>query len=199
MKADAQFSRLLLPVLPELRAFALSLTHDGVWADDLVQETLLRAWSGAEQFQEGSNIGTWLFTILRNLFYTEHRRRRREVDDPQGKRAASLRIGPEQPSHLEFEDVRIALRRLVPVNREALILVGAQGLSYEQAAEVWGVAVGTIKSRVNRARVHLMELLQLETGYQFGPDDVLRRLSGLRLAIHGMISSSSVWQCNGSL
>ena len=76
MKADAQFSRLLLAVLHELRAFALSLslTHDGVWADDLVQETLLRAWSGAEHFQEGSNIRAWLFTILRHLFYTEHRR-----------------------------------------------------------------------------------------------------------------------------
>jgi RNA polymerase sigma-70 factor, ECF subfamily len=178
MRADAQFSRLLLAVVPELRAFALSLTHDSVWTDDLVQETLLRAWSGAEQFQEGSNIRAWLFTILRNLFYTEHRRRRREVDDAQGKRAASLRIGPDQPSHLEFEDVRTALKSLVPVNREALILVGAQGLSYEQAAEVCGVAVGTIKSRVNRARVHLMELLQLETGHHFGPDDVLKAVVG---------------------
>jgi RNA polymerase sigma-70 factor, ECF subfamily len=117
MKADAQFSRLLLAVLPELRAFALSLTHDGVGADDLVQETLLRAWSGAERFQEGSNIRAWLFTILRNLFYTERRRRRREVDDPEGKMAARLRIGPDQLSHLEFEDVRTALRSLVPVNR----------------------------------------------------------------------------------
>ncbi|MPR10808.1 sigma-70 family RNA polymerase sigma factor [Microvirga tunisiensis] len=178
MKADAQFSRLLLAVVPELRAFALSLTHDSVWTDDLVQETLLRAWSGAEQFQEGSNIRAWLFTILRHLFYTEHRRRRREVDDAQGKRAASLRIGPDQPSHLEFEDVRTALKSLVPVNREALILVGAQGMSYEQAAEVCGVAVGTIKSRVNRARVHLMELLQLETGYHSGPDDVLKAVVG---------------------
>ncbi|MPR10185.1 sigma-70 family RNA polymerase sigma factor [Microvirga tunisiensis] len=178
MKADAQFSRLLLAVLPELRAFALSLTHDGVGADDLVQETLLRAWSGAERFQEGSNIRAWLFTILRNLFCTERRRRRREVDDPEGKMAARLRIDPDQPSHLEFEDVRTALRSLVPVNREALILVGAQGLSYEEAAEVCGVAVGTIKSRVNRARVHLMEVLQLETGYHFGPDDVLKAVVG---------------------
>jgi RNA polymerase sigma-70 factor (ECF subfamily) len=178
MKADAQFSRLLLAVLPELRAFALSLTHDGVWADDLVQETLLRAWSGAEQFQEGSNIRAWLFTILRHLFYTEHRRRKREVDDPQGKRAARLRIGPDQLSQLEFEDVRTALRSLVPVNREALILVGAQGLSYEEAARICGVAVGTIKSRVNRARVHLMEVLQLETGYHFGPDDILKAVVG---------------------
>jgi RNA polymerase sigma-70 factor (ECF subfamily) len=92
--------------------------------------------------------------------------------------AASLRIGPDQPSHLEFEDVRIALRSLVPVNREALILVGAQGLSYEEAAEVCGVAVGTIKSRVNRARVHLMEVLQLEIGYHSGPDDVLKAVVG---------------------
>jgi RNA polymerase sigma-70 factor (ECF subfamily) len=181
MRADAQFSRLLLAALPELRAFALSLTHDGVWADDLVQETLLRAWSGAEQFQEGSNIRAWLFTILRNLFYTEHRRRRREVDDPQGKRAASLRICPDQTSHLEFEDVRTALKSLVPVNREGLILVGAQGLSYEEAANVCGVAVGTIKSRVNRARVHLMELLRIEAGHQFGPDDILKAVVGLEL------------------
>ncbi len=85
---------------------------------------------------------------------------------------------PISRRHLEFEDVRTALKSLVPVNREALILVGAQGLSYEQAAQVCGVAVGTIKSRVNRARVHLMELLQLETGYQFGPDDVLKAVVG---------------------
>jgi RNA polymerase sigma-70 factor (ECF subfamily) len=143
-----------------------------------VQETLLRGWSGAEQSQEGSNILAWLFTILRNHFYTEHRRRRREVDHPEGKKAASLRIGPDQTSYLEFEDVRTALKSLVPVNREALILVRAQGMSYEQAAEVCGVAVGTIKSRVNRARVHLMELLQLEAGYQFGPDDVLKAVVG---------------------
>ncbi len=178
MKADAQFSRLLLAVVPELHAFALSLTHDGIWADDLVQETLLRAWSGAEQFQEGSNIRAWLFTILRNLFYTEHRRRRREVGDPQGKKAARLRICPDQPSHLEFEDVRTALNSLVPANWEALILVRAQGLSYEEAAEVCGVAVGTIKSRVSRARVHLMELLQIKAGHQFGPDDLLKATVG---------------------
>lgn len=94
MKADAQFSGLLLAALPELRAFALSLTRDSVWADDLVQETILRAWSHADRFQAGSCLHAWLFTILRNHFYSEHRRRGREVDDPQGKRAANLRIGP---------------------------------------------------------------------------------------------------------
>ncbi|MDG2570877.1 sigma factor-like helix-turn-helix DNA-binding protein, partial [Vibrio parahaemolyticus] len=112
------------------------------------------------------------------LFYTEQRRRRREVDDPDGKRAAGLMIRPEQQSHLEFEDFWHALGRLPPLHREALILVGAQGASYEEAARVCGVAVGTIKSRVNRARTHLMALLQIEAGYEFGPDDILKAVIG---------------------
>jgi len=185
MKTDAQFSGLLLAALPELRAFALSLTHDGVWADDLVQETILRAWSHADRFQAGSCIHAWLFTILRNHFYSEHRRRQRECNDPQGKRAASLRIGPEQLAHLEFEEVRTALMNLAPSNREALILVGAQGLSYEEAAQICGVAVGTIKSRVNRARLHLTELLQIEPGHHFGPDSLLKAAIGFEVGSTG--------------
>jgi RNA polymerase sigma-70 factor (ECF subfamily) len=179
MKANAQFSTLILATLPELRAFALSLTRDGSRADDLVQETILRAWAHADQFETGSNLRAWLFTILRNLFYTEQRRRQREVDDPQGKRAARLMVGPEQQSHLEFEDFWHALGRLPPLHREALILVAAQGLSYEEAARVCGVAVGTIKSRVNRARTHLMALLQIEACYEFGPDDLLKAVIGV--------------------
>lgn len=178
MTANAQFSTLLLAALPELRAFALSLTRDGPRADDLVQETILRAWSHADQFETGSNLRAWLFTILRHLFYTEQRRHRREVGDPEGKLAARLMIRPEQQSHLEFKDFWQALGRLPPLHREALILVGAQGISYEEAARVCGVAVGTIKSRVNRARTHLMTLLQIEGGYEFGPDDVLKAVIG---------------------
>lgn len=179
MNANAQFSTLILAALPELRAFALSLTRDGPRADDLVQETILRAWSHANQFKAGSNLKAWLFTILRNLFYSEQRRRQREVDDPEGKRAAGLMTCPEQQSHLEFEDFWHALGNLAPLHREALILVGAQGLSYEEAAAVCGVAIGTIKSRVNRARTHLMTLLQIEAGHEFGPDDILKAVIGL--------------------
>jgi RNA polymerase sigma-70 factor (ECF subfamily) len=178
MTANAQFSTLILAALPELRAFALSLTRDGPRADDLVQETILRAWSHADQFETGTNLRAWLFTILRNLFYTEQRRRRREVDDPDGKRAIGLTVCPEQQSRLEFEDFWHALGRLTPVHREALLLVGAQGLSYEEAADVCGVAIGTIKSRVNRARTHLMALLQIEASYEFGPDDILKAIIG---------------------
>jgi RNA polymerase sigma-70 factor (ECF subfamily) len=174
MKADAQFSTLVLATLPELRAFAMSLTHDGVRADDLVQETVLRAWSCADQFQAGTCIKAWLFTILHNLFYTDHRRRKREVDDPQGIRAARLKTCPEQQSRLDLEDMQAALAKLAPLHREVLILVGAEGLSYDEAAAICGVSVGTIKSRVNRARLHLARLLHIEAGHEFGPDNVVK-------------------------
>jgi RNA polymerase sigma-70 factor (ECF subfamily) len=116
----------------------------------------------------------WLFTILRNLFRSEYRKRRREVEDPDGGYAETLKTHPEQTSHVEFKEFRAALNKLPEDQREALILVGASGFSYEEAAEICGCAVGTIKSRVNRARTRLANLLHIEDPNDFGPDRATR-------------------------
>jgi RNA polymerase sigma-70 factor, ECF subfamily len=176
MKADAAFRDLILGAIPSLRAFAISLTNDPVRADDLVQDTILRAWSNAERFESGTNINAWLFTILRNLFHSEYRKQRREVEDADGSYAARLKTHPEQQAHLDFDDFRSALSKLSADHREALLLVGAEGLSYEEAAAVCGVAVGTIKSRVNRARARFAELLNVQSESELGPDDVVKAI-----------------------
>jgi RNA polymerase sigma-70 factor (ECF subfamily) len=176
MKADAAFRDLILGAIPSLRAFAISLTNDPVRADDLVHDTILRAWSNAERFESGTNINAWLFTILRNLFHSEYRKQRREVEDADGSYAARLKTHPEQQAHLDFDDFRSALSKLSADHREALLLVGAEGLSYEEAAAVCGVAVGTIKSRVNRARARLAELLNVQSESELGPDDVVKAI-----------------------
>ena len=145
----------ILASVPSLRAFAISLSGNGDRADDLVQETLLRAIANIDSFQPGSNLPAWLFTILRNLFRSDFRKRRREVEDAEGHYAKPLKTQPAQNAHLEFEEFRVALDKLPQDQREALILVGASGFSYEDAAAICGCAVGTIKSRVNRARSKL--------------------------------------------
>ncbi len=142
----------LLAAVPSLRHFALSLARDSSRADDLVQETLLRAWANIDRFEQGTNLNAWLFTILRNQFHTDHRRRNREVADPDGAYAAKSISIPEQPDKIALAELEVALDRIPPDQREALVLVGIDGLSYEDAANICGVAVGTIKSRVYRAR-----------------------------------------------
>jgi len=137
----------MLAAVPSLRAFAISLCGNVDRADDLVQETLLRAMANIDSFQPGTNMSAWLFTILRNLFRSEYRKRRREVEDTDGSYAESLKSHPEQHSRVEFEEFRVALGKLPPDQREALILVGASGFSYEEAAAICDCAVGTIKSR----------------------------------------------------
>jgi RNA polymerase sigma-70 factor (ECF subfamily) len=164
----------LLAAVPSLRAFAISLSGNGDRADDLVQETLLRALANIDSFQPGSNLPAWLFTILRNLFRSDYRKRRREVEDADGSYAKTLKSQPGQNAHLEFEEFRTALEKLPQDQREALILVGASGFSYEDAAAICGCAVGTIKSRVNRARTRLAELMAIESADDFGPDRQLR-------------------------
>jgi RNA polymerase sigma-70 factor, ECF subfamily len=109
--------------LPHLRNFALSLTHDAVRSDDLVQSTVLRAWTNLDQFQQGTNLEAWLFTILRNSFYTEYRKRRWEVEDPEGDFAKTLMVQPEQESRLMLQDLQQALTHLPSEQREALLLV----------------------------------------------------------------------------
>ena len=154
----------LLAAVPSLRAFAISLCGQVDRADDLVQDTLLRALSNIDRFERGTNLNAWLFTILRNLFHSEYRKRRREVEDPDGSYAGRLKVQPEQGSRLDFEDFRTALNQLPHDQREALLLVGASGFSYEEAATICGCAVGTIKSRVNRARSRLATPLAVERG-----------------------------------
>ena len=166
----------MLAAVPSLRAFAISLSGNIDRADDLVQETLLRAIANIDSFQPGTNMPAWLFTILRNLFRSEYRKRRREVEDTDGSYADSLKSHPEQNSRLEFKEFRTALDKLPPDQREALILVGASGFSYEEAAAICECAVGTIKSRVNRARTRLADLLSIESAEDFGPDHTTRAI-----------------------
>jgi RNA polymerase sigma-70 factor (ECF subfamily) len=167
---DPTLRETMLAAVPSLRAFGISLCGNVDRADDLVQETLLRALANIDSFQPGTNMSAWLFTILRNLFRSEYRKRRREVEDADGSYAETLKTQPEQTSRVEFEEFRVALSKLPDDQREALILVGASGFSYEEAAEICGCAVGTIKSRVNRARTRLSHLLSIDTADDFGPD-----------------------------
>jgi RNA polymerase sigma-70 factor, ECF subfamily len=179
MKLDPSMREAVLAAVPSLRAFAISLSGNVDRADDLVQETLLRALVNIDSFEPGTNLPAWLFTILRNLFRSEYRKRRREVEDGDGTYAESLKSQPEQEARVEFREFRTALAKLPPDQREALILVGASGFSYEEAAGICGCAVGTIKSRVNRARTRLAELMSIESLDDFGPDRATRAvLSG---------------------
>ena len=164
----------LFAALPHLRAFAISLTGDVDRADDLVQEAVLRGLSHLHQFRRGTNFQGWMFTILRNQFHSNYRKRRREVEDADGLYAAKVAIPPEQGAYLDFTDFRGALAKLSPEQREALLLIGAEGLTYEETAEICGTKVGTIKSRVNRARKRLAELLGLEEIDEIGPDRVVQ-------------------------
>jgi RNA polymerase sigma-70 factor, ECF subfamily len=166
----------MLAAVPNLRAFAISLSRNADCADDLVQETLLRALRHIDSFQPGTNMSAWLFTILRNLFRSQYRYRRREVEDTDGRYVDSLRSPPEQHSRLEFEEFRVALAKLPPGQREALLLVGASGFNYAEAAAICETAVGTIKSRVNRARTRLLELLAIDGADKFGPDRTTRAI-----------------------
>lgn len=149
----------LARLVPNLRAFARSLCGNADQADDLVQETLVKAWRSRDSFAEGSNLKAWLFTILRNTFLSERRKRKFEVHDTDGKLAMQLSVKGEQSGHMDLLDFAEAFATLPAEQREALILVGAEGFAYEDAALMCGCAVGTIKSRVNRARVKLAEIL----------------------------------------
>ena len=174
MKADLGVRESMLAAVPGLRAFAMSLCGKMDRADDLVQETLLRALAHIDSFEPGTNMPAWLFTILRNLFRSEYRKRRREVEDAEGRYAETLKSHPEQTGRVEFQEFRAALAKLPADQREALILVGASGFSYDDAAAICGCAVGTIKSRVNRARTRLADLLAIDSVDDFGPDRATR-------------------------
>ena len=165
---DRDFKRDLLAQVSSLRAFAISLVGKVDRADDLVQETLLKAWANRTSYTPGTNLRAWLFTILRNEFYSVFRKRRREVEDAEGAIAASVGVHPEQDGHMDLVDMLAALATLTVDQREALLLVTASDLSYEEAAAVCGVAIGTIKSRVNRARAKLSDVLKIGDASEYG-------------------------------
>jgi RNA polymerase sigma-70 factor (ECF subfamily) len=153
------FSDTLIGALPMLRAFARSLCGNRTLADDLVQETAVRALANRDSFTPGTNFNAWVITILRNHFYSEGRKRRREVEDVDDRMASHLPDAPGQEGHVAMTEFLHAMQEIPDEQREALILVGASGFSYEEAAGVCGVRIGTIKSRVSRARTRLLALL----------------------------------------
>ena len=164
----AQFQSDLTKLLPNLRAFARSLTRSGDEADDLVQEALMKAWRNWQQFAPDSNLKAWMFTILRNAHLSERRKRKNEVQDVDGELAGQLSVKAEQPGHMDVVDFNAAFAQLLPEHREALVLIGAEGFSYEEAALMCGCAVGTMKSRVNRARNKLAQIMGLDSPAEIG-------------------------------
>jgi RNA polymerase sigma-70 factor, ECF subfamily len=155
--------------LPHLRAFALGLTRSPDKADDLVQDTVMKAWVHIGSFQAGTNIRSWLFTILRNTYYSDLRKRRREVPDPEGAFVARLAVKPAHDGVLALRELLVAFARLSPEHREVLTLVGALGYSYDEAAIATGLAIGTVKSRASRARAILAADLNLTSGESLLP------------------------------
>lgn len=158
----------LINVMPMLRAFARSLTRNFAQADDLVQDTLTKAWSKREQFEPGTNLQAWLFTILRNTFYTNARRRRWEVEDVDDRQAATLTVEPAQEWGLTIRALEGAMRQLPAEQREALMLVVGAGVTYEEAAEICDCAIGTIKSRLARGRARLAQLMDIDPETDLG-------------------------------
>ena len=156
---DDTFIGELTGLIPNMRAFARSLCGDAAEADDLAQEALAKAWAHRESFEPGTNMKAWTFMIIRNQFYSEKRRSwRRQPLDPEVAERTLVAVN-NPTGALELDEVRRAMAMLPDDQREALILIGAGGLSYEEAAEVTGVAVGTVKSRVSRARDRLTGIL----------------------------------------
>jgi RNA polymerase sigma-70 factor (ECF subfamily) len=158
--SDAEFKEQLAQVIPHLRAFGRSLSGNRDTADDLVQETLLKAWAARERFQAGTNMRAWTFIILRNVYLSQMRRARFKGEWDELTADKLLAAPASQDRHVELGDMQRALMELPEPQREALILVGAGGFAYEEAAEICGCAVGTIKSRVARARSALETLME---------------------------------------
>jgi len=150
----------MVALVPQLHSFARSLTRDGVRADDLVQEALTRAFTHINRFTPGTNLKAWLFTIVRNEHYSQLRRRKFEVHGIDTDLLPEPSVPPDHDGKLELRDLNRALSALSPGQRTALILVSASGFSYEEAATICGCAVGTIKSRVARAREMLIQMLE---------------------------------------
>jgi RNA polymerase sigma-70 factor (ECF subfamily) len=168
-----EFRRGLLAAIPALRKFAISLTGRSDLVDDLVQETLMRAWRNHAGFQPGTNLQAWLFTILKNEFYRVMRKRRREVEDVEGRHAHRVVVPPAQHGHIELAELNRAMDRITASQRDALELVVLSGNSYLQAAKICRVREGTMKSRLSRARARLAELMGVDGVDDFGPDAIV--------------------------
>jgi len=166
---DGSQAASMLQFIPALRAFATSLTGRADAADDLVQETLARAIAHIGSFEPGTNMCAWLFTILRNVVFSESRKKRRDMAY-RAECTQHWKTHPEQNGKVEMLRMRQALMQLPSEQRQAIILVGASGLSYDEAAGVIGCAVGTVKSRVSRARERLVKLLDVNASDRFGPE-----------------------------
>jgi RNA polymerase sigma-70 factor (ECF subfamily) len=147
----------VVALLPDLRAFARFMCREREAADDLVQNTILQALDKQGQFEAGTNVKAWLFTIMRNRFYSDLRAQRRRPAPIDETTAAPLAAVDNPEATLELKELTSALWKLSPESREALILIGAGGFSYEEAAKLCGCAIGTLKARVSRARKHLAE------------------------------------------
>ncbi len=159
---EEAFKNDLVAIIPSLRSFARSLCHDRELADDMAQETMVRAWSARASYTAGTNFRAWMFRILRNNFYTAYRKNwRNAVWDPEVAERV-LVTGPNQEAAINLADVAAALEKLPVEQREVLMMVAAHGMSYEDAAETIGCAVGTVKSRVARGRAALKRMTEGE-------------------------------------
>ncbi|TCM38397.1 sigma-70 family RNA polymerase sigma factor [Novosphingobium aerophilum] len=159
---DEAFRRELLGVLPHLRAFARGLSGRPDFADDLVQEAAIKAWTARERYTPGTNMRAWTFAILRNHYLSELRKSKRQTDLDEGAVERMLVMDADQEGPLHLGDMETALQKLAPERREAVLLVGASGFSYEEAADISGCPIGTMKSRVARARADLARMLDGE-------------------------------------
>lgn len=157
--SDESFRRELMAVLPHLRAFARGLCGRHDYADDLVQETAVKAWTARERYQPGTNMRAWTFAILRNHYLSELRKAKRQTDVEDADMERMLVMDADQEAPLHLGDMEAALQTLAPERREAVLLVGASGFSYEEASQIAGCPIGTMKSRVARARADLTRML----------------------------------------
>ncbi len=157
--SDADFKKELEALIPHLRAFARNLCGRADMADDLAQDALLKAWAARKRYKAGTNMRAWVFVILRNQFLSQMRRSRFKGEWDESVAERTLSTPAHQDHQMQLTDLQRALMRLPPAQREALILVGAGGFSYEEAASICDCAVGTVKSRVARARVALDEMI----------------------------------------
>lgn len=182
----ADFRRDLADLIPHLRAFARSLCNNASEADDLAQEALVKAWQARERFEPGTNLKAWVFMILRNHFYSERRKawRKNETGDDGLESLATMPAG--QDAILELADLKHAMSALPPEQREALILVGAGGFAYEEVAEICECAVGTIKSRVNRARAALAKLMEERPDTRRSDNDALKAAEEIIAEAHAL-------------
>jgi RNA polymerase sigma-70 factor (ECF subfamily) len=157
---DDVFKRELVALIPQLRAFARTLSGNPTAADDLAQDAMMKAWDARQSFEIGTNMRAWTFMILRNQFYSEKRRSWRQVQLDQEAAERTLVAIDDPSAPIALDELRLGLAMLPPEQREALVLVGAGGFAYEEAAAISGCAVGTVKSRVSRARRALQSMLE---------------------------------------